>query len=372
MKIGIMTFWWSEDNYGQLLQCYALQKYLRDQGHDPFLIRYRWEKDVKAGPMEKLLQVFSFNKLFIFLRRCLRLYLLKRENEKHQRFFGNFRKNYLKQSEMIYETYDELKKNPPVADVYLVGSDQVWRFNDRPLNRDKKKLHAYFLDFGSEKIKRISYAASWGTPFIQDEFIEEIAPLLKKFVYVSVREKTGLALCCRCGVTNAEWVPDPTFLLHPKIYRELYAENSVRKLEKPFLLLYMLKNDCDFDIEKVYEFASSKNLEVVYVTGNGVLSKRCRYFATIPEWLYLIDNAQYIITNSFHACVFSFLFGKQFCVIPLCGDYLGMNSRFDSFFELTQIQERFIKNYDFSVLDQCYKIKPFTCQKLKIEDLFYE
>ena len=50
MKIGIMTFWWSNDNYGQLLQCYALQKYLRDLGHDAYLIRYNFETDFLKIP----------------------------------------------------------------------------------------------------------------------------------------------------------------------------------------------------------------------------------------------------------------------------------------------------------------------------------
>ncbi len=76
MKIGIMTFWWSEDNYGQLLQCYALQKYLRDQGHDPFLIRYDPRGDYAPTPLyRKLLKALNPVKLARYLSLKRRKYL---------------------------------------------------------------------------------------------------------------------------------------------------------------------------------------------------------------------------------------------------------------------------------------------------------
>jgi len=359
MKIGILTFWWSEDNYGQLMQCYALQKYLRDAGHDVFLIRYRWEKDVSDSFANRLLKATNPVKIIKHLKYKLYKRNINKEFISNNRKFSEFRNKYITYTDKIYYSYDELKKNPPEADVYIVGSDQVWRFGHRSLKRDIKKLHAYFLDFGDSSIKRFSYAASWGITELKSEFIKEITPLLKKFKYVSVRESTGLTICEECGITNAEWVPDPTMLIKPEIYRSLYKESEIRKPLKSYLMLYMLNNDCDFDLSKIYYFARSRNLEVVYVTGNGVIDDYDKYFATIPEWLYLIDNADYIITNSFHCCVFSTLFEKQYAVIPLTGKHVGMNSRLDSLFERFGIESRYIDN-DFQVLSKKYKKNDVT------------
>jgi hypothetical protein len=124
----------------------------------------------------------------------------------------------------------------------------------------------------------------------------------------------------------------------------------------------MLNNECDFDIQKVYDFAKEKKLEVVYVTGNGVVDKREKLFATIPEWLYLIDNAEYIVTNSFHCCVFSSLFEKKFGVVKLKGKSAGMNTRIYTLFNLLGIEERFVDD-DFSNIEKSY-----TMNKDRITD----
>ena len=138
------------------------------------------------------------------------------------------------------------------------------------------------------------------------------------------------------------------------IYRELYKENPVNKPQGKYLVLYAVNNDSKFDIQAVYDFAKSKNLEVVYITGNGTIDKYPKFFATIPEWLYLIDNAEYVITNSFHCCVFSILFHKQFAALALNGKNAGMNSRLDSLFKRCQIEPRLIYTKDFSVMDKPY------------------
>ncbi len=137
------------------------------------------------------------------------------------------------------------------------------------------------------------------------------------------------------------------------------SQNPKRKYDKDykrkFILLYMLKNKCDFNIQYVYEFAAAKKLEIIYVTGNGIIDGKDKFFATIPEWLYLIDNAEYVITNSFHCAVFSIIFMKQFGVLPLSGIDVGMNSRFDSLFEFLGTGCRYIKETDFSILEETYE-----------------
>ena len=373
LKIGIITFWWSHDNYGQLLQCYALQKYLRNMGHEPFLIRYIPDKDYKKSPLWiKLLKACNPFLLYKFLKRNFVHLATKKVTEKlaaerteHNRCFDDFRNKFLKVSEKVYESYDALFYDAPEADIYITGSDQVFNYHFYP----QKAINAYFLNFGSPDARRISYGASWGMTMLPGKYKKAIEPLLQKFDYVSVREKTGIDLCRECGRNDAEWVCDPTLLLDAEKYRAIYRENEIRKPDGKFLLLYMLANECDFDIQTVYDFAASKGLEVVYVTGNGVLDKRKKYFATIPEWLYLVDNAEYVITNSFHCAVFSTIFHKQFGVIPLSGSVGQMNSRFDALFEIREMHKRYVSENDFSILDIAYDCSEVAVSKRFVGEL---
>ena len=351
MKIGILTFWWSADNYGQLLQAYALQAYLRGQGHDAYLIRYKWEKDFTPSPLAfRLLKACNPVLLFRFFSTRLRIHAAKQEQAAFDRGFDAFRDRYIAQSPRVYNSWTELCEDPPQADCYIVGSDQVWNFGAIPLARCRSAVHAYFLDFGKPETARLSYAASWGRVMLPDEYAREIAPLLSRFRYVSVREESGVSLCAQCGFPGARWVRDPTLLLDAEAWRALYAENAVRTPAGCYLFLYMLGNECDFDIETVYRFARERNLQVVYVTGNSVVDRREKWFATIPEWLFLVDHAEYVVTNSFHCCVFSVLFGKRFGAVPLTGNAAGMNARMDSLFELFRIKPRWLRG-DFSVLE---------------------
>jgi polysaccharide pyruvyl transferase WcaK-like protein len=340
MKIGIMTFWWADDNYGQLLQCYALQKYLRDVGHDAYLIRYDPRNDYVKTPLwRKIIKGLSPVKLSLYIWHRYKKMFLKEINQRRR--FNEFRDKYIKQSEKIYCSYDELVSDPPDADVYIVGSDQVWNTFSLSLEQSKKQIKAYFLYFGKPEIRRIAYAASFGKETISNELVKEISPLLKHFNYVSVREKSGAAICRQCGV-NAEWVPDPTLLLNANEYRILYKTEQQEKPEKPYLFLYILNNKIDFPIKSMYQWAAKKRLDVIYITGNAQYDHYKKIYATIPEWLYLIDNAEYVVTNSFHGAVFSLVFNKKFGIIPLKERFAEMNNRFDSLFKIFGIDKRFI------------------------------
>lgn len=358
MRIGILTYWWASDNYGQLLQCYALQRYLRDLGHEAFIIRYNYNNEgirIKVPVWKRALKALN---PVIFYKYFERKILRKRILEINKvREFDVFRSKYISLSNDFYAKYENLSANPPEADVYIVGSDQVWNFSFADFSGVKNVVHAYMLDFGRENVKRISYAASWGVSAISDDLRKEITPLLKKFDYVSVREQKGLDLCKQCGVDNAEWVCDPTLLLDAESYRTLYRENEIRKPQKKYIFVYMLNNQYEFNLDSIYRFAKERNLDVIFVTGNYKAEKRKLFYATISEWLYLIDNAEYVISNSFHCAVFSILFKKQFGLVKLSGIHSGMNTRLDSLFDLFSISERYIRDDDFSILDASYEPK---------------
>jgi len=346
-----MTFWWSEDNYGQLLQCYALQKYLRDMGHDAYLIRYDRRRDFKLSVGRKILKASNPVKLYNFFKRKI---IDRKERRDNLRDFEEFRNKHIKQSERKYYYYKELVESPPVADIYIVGSDQVWNLYGVPVNKAMNIINAYLLNFGNTAIKRISYAASFGKEKgeLDNDFINIFTLLLKNFNYVSVRERAGLDICKQCGIDGAEWVPDPTILLDADMYRSLYRdEEIIKKTDKPYCFLYLVGNEFNLSIGAIYDWARRKRMEIVYVTGNSRGDKHEKTYATIPEWIYFLEHAEYVITNSYHCTIFSLLFRKEFAIVPLSGKSAGMNSRFDTIFQLFGIENRYI-SVDFSVFDR--------------------
>lgn len=352
MKIGVMTFWWSQDNYGQLLQCYALQKYLRNLGHDAFIIRYRMPLLTRLDLKGKLIK-YGLHPWRILdgVKRVLSRRKGRAELTVHSRQFDEFRAKFLKFSDREYTSLAELRANPPEADMYIVGSDQVWRFDE---NFREEDIYAMLLDFGPEKVRRISYAASFGRSDFSDEEVSRMAPLLSKFDKISVRELSGLGVCDRAGIANAQVVCDPTFLLPAAEYLKIASPVMT---EKKYVFCYMLTNDCDFEYPKLKAWAERKGLDVVYVTGNTNAnssfgdSKAQKSFLEIPEWLGLLANAEYVITNSFHCCVFAAHFQRRVGIIELRGSHFGMNARIASLDSLCKSPIIRVSDNDFEKIE---------------------
>ena len=354
MKIGIITYWWSQDNYGQILQCYALQTFLRNMGHDAFLIRNKEnvknKRDIKwfcSLPL-KIIRIILNPNAFLLGRKFGKLETACVEvNKKHSRDFDVFKEKYIK-STSIY-TQEELFSNPPDADVYMCGSDQIWS-GVNPV---------YFLNFKLPRtVKRISYAASFGKTKLSKKNIKKIAPWLKQFDVVTVRESSGIDICKEADRDDAICVPDPTLLLSSEAYMQL-IENIPQNKEK-YILLYLLGNEVDFDISEFYKYASSKGLKVKYVASQGRIDQYGKIYPTISEWLHLIKDAEYVVTNSFHGSVFAITFNKKFLVIPLCGLFSKMNSRIDELLQMFNLGDRLYsdsisaveKEIDYNVINE--------------------
>jgi hypothetical protein len=344
MKIGIMTFWWTKDNYGQILQCYALQKYLNNNGHDAFLIRYNPHVDDRKQRFFLRIQ-HAMNPC-----RLMRRILNTMDKKYAQRKFQDFRDRYITSTEKVYNSYAELVLDPPDADVYITGSDQVWNFLPREKGHSGR-FNAFLLNFGNDHIKRMSYAASFGKENIDSELGQKMSRVLINFTYISVREKSGLDICRRHGITKAELVPDPTFLVDAHTYRSLYRDASEIKVLKPYCFLYLLTNETGIDVSVIYNWAAAKGLDVIYVPSGARQDLSKRTYAAIPEWLFLIDNAKYVFTNSYHGSVFSLLFHKKFGIIKRVGSGEKMNTRFSSLFEQFSLEPRYI-NSDINTIDK--------------------
>lgn len=331
-KIGIVTYWESYDNYGQQLQCWALQRYLRSLGYDAFLIRFRrWCPVVTAPTIVKYISR-SFWRILHLPNR------LKDLQNIYYRKFPLFRCIHLRQSIRIYDNLSQLRKCPPKADVYITGSDQVW---NPYLTHDE--LEAFYLQFGSPDIKRVAYAPSMGQSEYPNHLQEDLKHYLKTFHAISVREQSGVSICNRAGFL-AEHVVDPTLLLEVNDYMRLV--NGEKRRKSIFIYSLNYTNEEDLPFEDIKCYAKSKGLPIIVTPSSGYIPIQelfigCEYsYATIGQWINYIVNAELVVTASFHGIILSVLLHRPFLYTPLSGKYSYSNVRVYDFLKGVGLEKR--------------------------------
>lgn len=299
-------------NYGASLQAYALQTYLKKLGHDVEIIDYLPEylsgryKFFHILPNSRLYKYAIKNKFFYFL--CC-IYQIKRKYSTYGRkkAFDVFKKEYL-QCTRLYKNYQELKANPPLADAYIVGSDQVWSCTSA-IGKDP----AFYLDFGSVSIKKYSYAASFGQSKLQPENIDFVSSQLCKFNAVSVRESTGIDILKALNIEGIN-VVDPVLLLKPNEWARLVSSDKM--IKEDYILVYDLYHADKQMQDAVSTLANDKGLKIVSInsrTGLNYADVNISKAGPI-EFLNLIYYCTYCCSNSFHATMFSVIFHKPFFV----------------------------------------------------------
>ena len=346
MRIGIITLWQSNDNYGQQLQCWALQQALLKLGHEPYLIRYDIDgriNNTKKPLWKKILKVVL---LYPLIKKLIRIKKDKVDKElisynaakNKERRFEEFRNINIIQSDMVYKSLNELRDNPPQADAYIVGSDQVWahllsNFENRVM----------FLDFGDARVKRIAYAPSFSMQDYPNNLKNSLQENLSRFDYLSVREETGLRICERLGF-SAQVVLDPTMLLDSKDYYQL----SKRVENGTYIYIYYLniQNAEEVKWNELISFAKKDNLKIVATTASGYVQGREIFkgveyqYATVGKWISLIKNARLVVTTSFHGVVLSILHHTPFVYFPIMGKYSRGNNRVNDLCSMLGLSER--------------------------------
>lgn len=326
MRIGILTFWQTLDNYGQVLQAYALQQVLLALGHEPYIIRY----DLENRPYhESLLKKTSHVLLFPLYR----LHVRKKEAAKSEfrkslaiRQFDTFRNKNFAFSDNIYKSLKQLKRKPPRADCYIAGSDQVW---GHLLSYSENR--AFFLDFGDNNIKRIAYAPCFGRKDYPMELHAQLRELLSKIDAISCREIDGVNICKSVGV-EAEKVLDPTLIAPRSIY-ERFIDKEKGKCGYVYIYSLNIKSAEEISWMRLKELCEANGLKVLVTTGSGYCRGERLYWgveyeeSTINQWLSNIYNAKMVVTTSFHGIVFCLLFHKRFVYIPLKGSFGKGNNR---------------------------------------------
>lgn len=280
MKISLLTYHISS-NYGAIMQTYSLCEYLRGIGKEVEIIDIRQPEET-IGIIPKLIKPIVF---YFRMNKII--------------------KNLYPPLSKRYKSLDQLRKDPPKADVFMVGSDQVWN-----PNISKNLQMAYFLNFGSSKVKRISYASSFGiSNWPQSNDTKLISMCLKQFSSLSVREEEGKILCEKVFGCTPEVVADPTFLLDN-------YDNLVGKIkERNEIVCYKLLKNKDF-FDNIGYLGEKLGLPIALLNHNYKV-KGLKYCCppSLKKWLRRLASAKFIVTDSFHGIAFSLIFNKQFIVI---------------------------------------------------------
>ena len=315
-------------NVGASLQAYALSEYLSRQGHDVKIIDYKPDYlskkyNFKAVDNSRFEHPFFIRWLYLILKFPKRLYEYPGKKN-----FDRFREQYLCLTKR-YHSLEELEKDPPKADLYIAGSDQIWN----TLFQNGKD-GAFYLTFAPEGTTRASYAASFATEAIVPEWEVQVGKWLREMDFISVREKSSLKLLERLEV-KGQAVLDPVFLLPASHWKQMVLHTEE------------LNNIFVYDFDK-NEFVKKISLKVKEQIGANITSffktdYADSYMKNVGplEFLTMIYQSKVVISNSFHATVFSLIFHKEFYVIKRNED---INIRMMDLLRLVGLEDRLIAN----------------------------
>ena len=278
-KIGILTFH-GADNLGAVLQAYALCEFIDKE------INFRTEIiDYECEEVEKTRYVQGGN----FVKKIpLALYYRIKPHS-----FDRFRKKNLMLSSNKYKK-ENIKKCNTMYSTFVAGSDQIWNIgcsgNDT----------TYFLDFVEQEKRKISYAASMGTTEIEKEKVDELKNYLNSFDAISVREASSIKKLDLPKDTSI--LPDPVFLLTLEQWRRVATK---RKLKKRYIFVYLIQEDVNV-LTSAKKYAKENECDII-------INKKSVEFIlnNAPDhFLWWIENAEAVFTNSFHGTAFSIIFEK--------------------------------------------------------------
>ena len=323
MKASVITLH-SVCNYGTQLQALATQEKFKEYFDNVEFVNYRRPNTYGV----KLMKTFSGNnpvKMIAILPTLI----------KWKRVFGGFQKKYLNISKKDYHIID--------SDVYFTGSDQVWN-----TGWNNGIIPELYLNFVPDSIPKYAYSSSFGLKKLDNKDKLEVKKYLSRFKKISVREDSGLDILQDLGINNAIRILDPTLVMDRYFWRKL---SSKRKIKEDYILIYNLNRSKEFD-NYCEEFAKKTNLKLyrfctrydqIFRNGKSIL------IPNVLDFISLIDNAKYVITDSFHATAFS----VNMNTIPVAIYPKEYSSRLSDFLNLTNLQECHPVDYnDYSIIEK--------------------
>ena len=321
--VGIITAHCSA-NPGASLQAHALCKKIAELGYQPVIIDYRPNNFIDIAERAEQKTASS--------RERLKMAVLGRRLRRRYQLFQQFETEYYPEKTRCYRSVEQISADPPVLDAYLCGSDQIW--NPKHVNYNM----TYFLDFAKHQPgPRISYAASIGQDVVDERGCEFLKAGTENLDRISVREDTAKELLQdQIGITGEVLQHiDPTMLYPASHWRSL-ARAPKKKLPPKYVLYYPLQ---DNPIVDELNCAVKEQTGLPCVALCSALRKPGFADFQIAEYgpqefLYLIDHADGVVTNSFHGIVMSLILGTN--IIPYCNPV--RNSRIESLFRMLKIQ----------------------------------
>lgn len=311
-KIAIITIN-DNDNYGNRLQNYAVQKVMETNGHDVETI-YNLEA-YKVGNYKA--------KIKDFIKKCLDTKRFKR--------FMNFRKfnqniTFSKTRINVFDIPNNLNQK---YDYFLVGSDQVW-------NPKFGRLNNIDLLTFAEPHKRVAFAASFGISELPEEYHKAAKEELTKFKSISVREDVGKEIIKNVvGREDAEVLVDPTMMLEKEEWDKI-IKKPISFPNKKYIFTYFLGEMSEETKDAILKYAKKNDCEMV-----NILDENDKYYECGPsEFVYLEKHAHLVCTDSFHACVFAILYNVPFMVFNRINTELNMNSRIDTLLSKFKLEDR--------------------------------
>lgn len=306
-SVGVLTMH-RVQNYGSVLQAYALFYIINSLGYNCEIIDYQYPNPYHENGVR-----YKDSRPFICRLVQRGLYFLLYRNTIQKNRFNAFVEKYLTFSK-YYKTKEEIYSRPPKYDVYVTGSDQVW--NPVCMKGDP----VFFLAFASQDAYKISYASSFSISEIPIQYQEAYKKYLFDYHSISVREKSGAKIVKTLTGYNSEIVCDPTLLLSRYDYEEI-AKESQLKVKGKYILVYALNYAYNPypQIDKVVQKVKDQlGLSVVYLHSNSIENYHLGRSVTSAgpcEFISLFLNASFVITSSFHGTAFSLNFGVPFYAI---------------------------------------------------------
>lgn len=325
MKISIITMHGIK-NYGSALQTYATQEFFKKYVDEVEIINYI-RKDARN---ENLVEFWAkgnlIKKIIIYptIRRWIKI-------------FDRFYEKNVKISDGIFSDEEDFKKYKLDSDLYCVGSDQVWN--------SKWNLgieYPLYLSFLPDISFRFSFASSFGQSYLDENEVEKTKEYLQKFRFISVREDSGKKIIeNQYGLPKAYHLIDPTLCLTGDEWRKL--ANTIKKTQN-YILIYNLNRSREFDLY-AKRLSQKTGLKLVrFCTRYDQIFRvgKSKLVPEVIEFIKLIDNAKYVLTDSFHATAFSMNLNTE----PICVYPEQFGGRLESFLKMIDSEDRHVKNYD--------------------------
>lgn len=330
MKAAVITLH-TVCNYGTALQTYATQEKMKEYFSDVNFIDYRRQDTYGVG----LIKTFSHGNVIKALAVLPTILYWKH-------IFGGFIKKNIKLTKKIYLSDESFGNFEDCADVYFAGSDQIWN-----TGWNGGVLAPYYLSFVPDDKPRYSYSSSFGLNTLSMRDVGDSIDFIKKFKEITVRENNGIQILKeQYGYQNVHRILDPTLAMSAEFWRKRAPKTRIKE---KYILIYNLNRSKEFDEYakelskktgyKLYRFCT--RLDQILRNGKSII------IPEIFEFITLIDNAELVLTDSFHATAFSMNMNTE----PICIYPEHYSGRISEFLQLVESEQRHAGNYnDFDVV----------------------